>query len=142
MEVYGATKVEEGHRIEGIPTDTIRIVKINNNETAQALSDLILHRDDLNFAKNCLEEINKTDNALVREALWRSAITHFCKCFGNNRGRADYKLVANKIFPQKGLNALGYFKDLRHKHIVHDENSFAQSTTCLLYTSPSPRDRG
>lgn len=129
MEVYEAIKIEEGYRIEGLPTDAIRIVKIDNSKDARSLSDLILHREDLSFARECLDEIDRTDNALVREALWRSAITHFCKCFGNNRGRADYKLIANKIYPEEGLMALRYFKELRHKHIVHDENSFSQSIT-------------
>lgn len=63
----------------------------------------------------------------MREALWRSAIVHFLKCFGNG---VRFQLAPQKLYegePPEALLAFNYFKCLRNKHLVHDENSYAQS---------------
>jgi hypothetical protein len=59
--------------------------------------------------------------------LWRAAITHYMKCFGDSQGRSQ--LSAKKIYKRNepALTAFNYFKYLRNKHLVHDENSYAQS---------------
>lgn len=127
MEYFSISKIESGLRIEGFP-DAVKVVKISGQE-AKRLADLSLHKADLEFADACLEAINQTaeNPAVVREALWRSAIVHFMKCFGSG---ARFQLSAARIYkgePSEALMAFEYFKDLRNKHFVHDENSYAQS---------------
>jgi hypothetical protein len=93
------------------------------------LADLSLHKTDLEFADACLDAINHAPENpdITREALWRSAIVHFLKCFGNS---ARFQLVPEKMYkgePPEALMAFEYFKGLRNKHLIHDENSYAQS---------------
>ena len=50
------------------------------------------------------------------------------KCFGNSKARSQ--LSPDKVFksqPDEALIAFKYFKNLRNKHFIHDENSHAQS---------------
>ncbi|MCG8028667.1 MAG: hypothetical protein N0E59_10720 [Candidatus Thiodiazotropha taylori] len=128
MEHYPVKNVDGGIRIEGFP-DAVKLLKLDDPK-AQRISDLLLHRSDLEFAASCLEAINTTpaDLHTVREALWRCAIIHFAKCFGNSAAR--FRLSREKVYIGERLAALQafeYFKHLRNKHIVHDENSYAQS---------------
>lgn len=127
MEHYAISKTEAGLQLEGFP-DAVKAVKINGPD-AKRLADLSLHREDLEFADACLNAINQTpENPIVaREALWRSAIVHFMKCFGTG---ARFQLSAEEIYkgePKEALMAFEYFKGLRNKHVVHDVNSYAQS---------------
>jgi hypothetical protein len=91
---------------------------------------LALHRADLEFANSCLDAINLSSEEpfVIREALWRSAIVHFTKCFA--RSEARFQLSSSKILkdePPEASMAFEYFKQVRNKHLVHDENSYAQS---------------
>lgn len=127
MDHFAISKTEAGLHIEGFP-DAVKVVTINGPE-AKWLADLSLHKEDLEFADACLDAINQTPESpiVAREALWRSAIVHFMKCFGNG---ARFQLSAEKIYrgeTKEALMAFEYFKGLRNKHVVHDENSYAQS---------------
>ncbi|GAB2947926.1 hypothetical protein [Aquaspirillum soli] len=127
MEHYTISQTDTGFHIDGFP-DGVKLIGINGPE-AKRLADLSLHKEDLEFADGCLEAINQTpaDPPITREALWRSAIVHFLKCFGNS---ARFQLAPDKIYkgePPEVLMAFNYFKSLRNKHFVHDENSYAQS---------------
>lgn len=127
MEHFPVSQTETGLHIEGFP-DAVKVIGINGPE-AKKLADLSLHKEDLEFADACLDAINKTPEEpfVTREALWRSAVVHFLKCFGNG---ARFQLSADKIYkgePPEALMAFNYFKGLRNKHLVHDENSYAQS---------------
>lgn len=54
------------------------------------------------------------------------SITQYMKCFGSSASRGQ--LSAEKILKGAalGLEIHNYFKDLRNKHIIHDENDVAQ----------------
>jgi hypothetical protein len=82
-----------------------------------------------------LVAINQTpqEASTVRSALWRSAVIHFIKCFGESRAR--FQLSAERIFagrPPEAMVAFQFFRDLRNKHLVHDENSYAQSIAAAV----------
>lgn len=128
MEQYSVTRVERGLHVDGFP-DAVKLIQLEDPK-ARRISDLLLHRHDLEFADQCLEEINRAPSDLptVREALWRCAIVHFAKCFGNSRAR--FQLSRDKIYkwePPEAKLAFDYFQNLRDKHVVHDENSYSQS---------------
>jgi hypothetical protein len=127
MENFSVSKTDAGFHIEGFP-DAVKVVAINGKKSKR-LADLSLHRADLEFADACLDAINKApeEPRVIREALWRSAIVHFLKCFGDG---ARFQLTPEKLYkgePPEALLAFSYFKSLRNKHLVHDENSYAQS---------------
>lgn len=128
MESFNVTKQDSSLHVEGFP-DAVKVIGIDGPLTKR-LADLALHKVDLEFADQCLEAINLVpDNPLViREALWRSAIVHFMKCFGDSGAR--FQISPAKVLkdaPPEALMAFDYFKQLRNKHLVHDENSYAQS---------------
>lgn len=127
MQHFTISKTEAGLYIEGFP-DAVKVVGINGRE-AKRLADLSLHKEDLEFAEACLDAINQApeEPIVTREALWRSAIVHFLKCFGKG---ARFQLVPEKLYKGESpvaFMAFNYFKGLRNKHLVHDENSYAQS---------------
>jgi hypothetical protein len=127
MEQYEILKTENGYHIKGLP-DAIKVVKIDTRE-ARAVADMSLHRSDLRFSLECLNAINSTPDEpyILRQALWHSAIVHYSKCFQGSCARIS--LSENKIYKNdtEGLEIFNWFKNLRNKHIVHDENSYAQS---------------
>lgn len=128
MENIDTTINKNSLHIEGF-NDAEKVIRVDGPQ-ARRLSDLLLHKTDLDFAKKCLDTINiaPEDPHIIREALWRSAIIHFLKCFGDSGAR--FNLSAKKILkkePPQAMIAFNYFKGLRNKHLVHDENSYAQS---------------
>lgn len=67
-----------------------------------------------------------------RDVLWRSAIMHYFKCFG---GGARVQLQAAQVYkqsPQDALGAFDFFKSLRNKHYVHDENAYQQCVVAAV----------
>ena len=93
------------------------------------LADLRLHKVDLAFASECLDSISRTPDhpPVQREALWRSAVIHFNKCFGENKSRGSLSAVKIYRGNPSALRRFKYLSSLRDKHIVHDENSYLQS---------------
>jgi len=126
MESIRITHTDNGLQIEGFP-DGVKVIQLDGPK-ARRLSDLALHRADLQFARDSLEALN--NDALsehIRESLWRSAIVHFFKCFGANESR--FSLQPNAVYkgtPPEALMVFEHFKLIRDKHLVHDENSYAQ----------------
>ena len=128
MEQFDISRSESGLHIEGFP-NAVKILRVEGPR-AKRLADLALHRADLDFAENCLDGINQVPEEphFIREALWRSAIVHVLKCFGDSGAR--FQLSAETVLrgqPPEAMMAYNYFKGLRNKHLVHDENSYAQS---------------
>ncbi len=126
MEHFSITKTAQGFHIEGFP-DAIKVLRITGPKS-QRLADLALHNADLHFSLECLNAINHVPEEpyVLRQALWRSAIVHFIKCFGQSESR--FSLNPKKVY--KGdigaFEPFAYFESLRNKHLVHDENSYAQ----------------
>lgn len=128
MENFEITQRDTGLHIEGFP-DAVKVIHIDSPDAVR-LSGLALHKIDLEFADHCLEAINVSpeEPSVIREALWRSAIVHLLKCFGNSKAR--FRLMSDEVLqgdPPEAKEAFKYFKSLRDKHFVHDENSYAQS---------------
>lgn len=126
MEDFSITKSAQGFHIEGFP-EAVKVLRISGPKS-QRLADLALHKSDLDFALECLTAVNLAIEQpwVLRQALWRSAIVNFIKCFGESESR--FSLNPKKVY--KGdtgaLEPYKYFKSLRNKHLVHDENSYAQ----------------
>jgi hypothetical protein len=95
MEHFAISQNGIGLHIDGIP-DGVKVVVIDNPQ-ATKLSDLALHKDDLEFADACLDAINQalSDSHIMREALWRSAVVQFFKCFGTG---ARFRLTSEEIY--------------------------------------------
>jgi hypothetical protein len=126
MESFEITKTAAGFHIEGFP-DAVKVIRIEGPK-ARRLADLALHRADLEFGLLCLEEINRAplEPYILRQALWRSAVVHLVKCFGASESR--FSLDSRVVYKgdAEGVEQYKYFESLRNKHLVHDENSYAQ----------------
>jgi hypothetical protein len=126
MDHFEITCRENEWRIEGFP-NAVKVIRITGPK-GRRLADLALHKADLDFALECLAAINHQpgDSYVTRQAFWRSAIVHFMKCFGRNVSR--FSLDAKKVYKSDddADEAFAFFSSLRSKHVVHDENSYAQ----------------
>jgi hypothetical protein len=112
--------------------DAARLVRLDGN-MAKRLGDLYLHCHDLTFARRCLESIDLVDPPLAKEALWRSAIVHWGKCFGSDsRFQLSIKMYEAGI----QRDVFEYFKALRNKHIVHDDNAYHQAIPVGVIAAP------
>jgi hypothetical protein len=82
MERFSITKAGDVFHIDGFP-DAVKVLRITGPKS-QRLADLALHRADLDFVLECLVATSRQpdEGNVVRQALWRSAIVHFIKCFG------------------------------------------------------------
>lgn len=118
--------------INGFP-DVVKALKLTGPK-AQRLADLFLHKKDLEVALKSLSAINSTPDEphLLREALWQMAVILFFKCFGQSGSR--FSLSYEKIYgrDEAAKRAFEYFKSIRNKTIIHDENSYTQSVPCAL----------
>jgi len=134
MESFSVSVNNGNIEIIGIP-DADSVYKIPKS-LAKDLTDLSFHMVDLSISMESLNYIlnnQNLNNSLVSESLWRSAIIHLVKCFthqvtgGGNGSRAklDESIIFLKLDPL-ALESFKYFKALRNKHIVHDENSYLQ----------------
>lgn len=136
MEHFALSQQESGLHIEGFP-DAVKVIAIEGARSKR-LADLALHKRDLEFADSCLDAINRSPEEpfVIREALWRSAVVHFTKCFGDSAAR--FKLTSARILkgePPEASIVFDYFKHLRNKHFVHDENSYSQSLPGAILNS-------
>lgn len=109
---------------------------------ARRFADLALHQADLAFAVGCLEGINTVpdDPPVIREELWRAAIIHVMKCFDATGARSP--LDADHLYGGEAVAAQvsDYFRKLRNKHLVHDENAWLQSHPgVVLNAKDTPR---
>jgi hypothetical protein len=127
VESMRITHTDTGLHIEGFP-DAVQVIQLNGPK-ARHLADLSLHRSDLQFALESLEALNIAGvSDHVQESLWRSAIVHFFKCFQNSASRSSLKTAdVYKSTPPEAMMNFDHFKLIRNKHLVHDENSYAQS---------------
>lgn len=121
--------------IEGYP-NAEKVVAIDGPK-AQRLAHLSLHRNDLERARSYLEAIKETSSPILRQSAWLAAIVLFMKCFQHSirRGQLDPKKVFGDNVP--ALAAFEYFKALRNKHIVHDENDYTQARPGAIINKPS-----
>lgn len=116
-----------------VPPGALPFFRIDNPRVRR-FADLALHRKDLAFALKSVESIgaqSKIDGHL-REALWRSAIVHYFKCFGKSAAR--FQLQATQVYkgqPATALQAFEHFHNLRNRHYIHDENAFQQCTVAV-----------
>ena len=127
MQSHQLNLVDGSLRIEGF-SDKHQAVNFEMPEKKR-LADLALHHQDLHFAKTCVELINQVpeEPAALRESLWQSAIVSYFKCFGEGE---RFLLDSKKIYksePPEAILVFKFFKSLRNKHIIHDENSYSQA---------------
>jgi hypothetical protein len=129
MEDLPIRRTATGIHIDGVP-DAVRLIQIVEPKARQA-ADLKLHKKDLDFCLSCLEELATVpnDRVVIRQALWRSAVVHFVKCFTGSSARIE--LSPRRIYGNdpRALQAYQYVKDLRDRHLVHDESSYGQCIT-------------
>lgn len=117
-----------------MPPGAVPLFTLDDPRT-QKLAHLTLHEHDLQFALQSLESLGlvPVTNDHLREALWRSAIVHFFKCFGDS-GENRRSLQCNQIYkrePKEALEAFTHFKNLRNKHYVHDDNAYQQCVVAV-----------
>jgi len=112
-----------------------KLAKIEGPE-AKKLQGIVLHQWDLQLSLDFLNQINNTQNNLVRLGLWYAAISIFFKCFGNSQSRN--KLIRDEVYQKQpeAFDAFNYFKALRDKHIIHDENPYSQSFVGVVINKP------
>jgi hypothetical protein len=123
--------------LEGYP-DAVAL-KLIEDPLSRDLRAISLHQVDLSFCQQALFAIptlDKSRDTLLIEALLVSSIARFFKCFAPNRARKQ--LSAEKILKgQKGaMLVFNYFKNIRNKHIIHDENPYSQSFVGVALMKP------
>lgn len=127
MEYFDLTHSSEGFHIEGFP-DAVKVIALKGKK-AKNLADLVLHKSDLDFAIECLQTLKTIPSSQVgiQRSLLLSAIACFFKCFQESKSR--FALQPEDVFAgdTEGLEVFEYFRNLRNKHLLHDENAYHQS---------------
>ena len=146
MEQYDITVTDNEIFSPNFP-NAEKIIQIDDHPLAQRLADLSLHRDDILFAEQCLGKINLVPDPIIQHSLFFSASICFYKCFGNNKSR--FSLDQKKIYRKKlnngvivkdsdGLEIFEFYKNVRNKHLVHDENSLSECITGAVLNKKTP----
>lgn len=140
MRRYGVRIDGDKIFVDGLPGDAVKVISFAELLPRQAreLTSVTAHRLDLTFARKCLELINETENDGIRQALWRSAATHYAKCFAQAKSTNERK----PLHPDKVLEAgearkiHRYFTSLRNKHLIHDVNAWLQVPAGAVIAAP------
>jgi hypothetical protein len=124
--------------IGGFP-DGVQVVEIKSREANRA-RDLALHLSDLTFCKDALGRIpaNPDLDDIAHLSLWRSAIYHYYKCFQSSESRAN--LDSSKVLIGASVEVrenFKFYKHLRNKHLIHDENSNSQVSVIAVLNDGS-----
>ena len=139
VEQYGVRVTENQFIIDGLPQDAVKLISFDGllPGHSRALWSLAAHRLDLRFAKTCLSLINAAEND-ARKALWRVAITSYCKCFAQTNKKGGRRpLHPNKILPAGQPREIHrWFMSLRNMNVVHDENGLLQTLSGAVIASP------
>lgn len=113
-----------------------------SKEKAHKLKDLALHRHDLNFAAQCLKSINEeAASDFMQDALWRCAIVHYVKCFGEGARKPLRARAAYKEHAPEALDAQEHFWNLRNKHIAHEVSAFSTVQVGAVINPPDRQSR-
>ncbi|WP_305095044.1 hypothetical protein [Prescottella sp. R16] len=114
-------------QVDGYP-DAVKIAALPPDLPADAskrLADLAAHIQDLVFASRAAARlINEGgDPPLVRDALWRSAVVAFWRCFDKTSKRSplDPAEIYGDGLPRE---AHEFVRKLRNKGIAHDDRIF------------------
>lgn len=126
--IYNTAMIKRGNTFQLIDADRKVIFKRVEGHLVKQYQAIVLHELDLKFCQICLHALKSLDfnkESMLAEAYWISCITRFFKCFGESKARS--KLSASKIFKTNAESTtdFNYFRALRNKHIVHDENPFS-----------------
>jgi len=124
--------------INGFP-DAVQVVEIKSRGAARA-RDLALHLSDLTFCKGALDQIPANPNVvdITHLSLWRCAIYQFYKCFQHSESRAN--LDSGKVLIGASVEVrenFKFYKNLRNKHLIHDENSNSQVSVIAVLNDGS-----
>ncbi|MGM9515960.1 hypothetical protein ACS5PK_17050 [Roseateles sp. DB2] len=128
MKTLRFTKDGDYLRLEDYP-DAAALVEIDGPRVP-LLQSLSLHRVDLTLAGAALGFIAEhSAQGPLREVLWYSAVARYFKCF--QRSESRIRLEPDEVFSEAdhARGTFKYFKDLRNKHLLHDENAYSQ---CLV----------
>ncbi|MHB8477880.1 MAG: hypothetical protein ACYDBZ_16510 [Steroidobacteraceae bacterium] len=126
------------YEIPGFP-DGVQVVEIESRGAALA-RDLALHLSDLTFSKNVLDLLpaNPSPDDIGQMASWRCAIYQFYKCFQHSESRVN--LESSKVLIGASVPVrenFKYYKNLRNKHLIHDENSNSQVSVIAVLNDGS-----
>lgn len=114
-------------RLEDYP-GAINIIELQGPPAVRC-AHLSLHRTDLTFAQQCLQVVAAAEDraSVAAEAAWRSALLHYCKCFGATQHQTGrVQLSPTRIFGSESTDAMKdhrHFMTLRNQHLVHDEGT-------------------
>lgn len=148
------TKLRDALRVQGsFKKDfpgAANLIRLTEGQ-AERLGHMAWHRTDLSFALQCIELLeNMPPEDLVdtveAEALWRSAIVHYCKCFGApaaGSSSARRQLDAPKVHGKGSALLTNHwdFMRIRNKQVVHDEGVFSSSAVFALIAPPPQRPK-
>jgi hypothetical protein len=139
---YRIAAIQKGATAQIIDADGKVLFKRIDGNVEKQYRAVVLHELDLRFCQSCLRELKSLDynkQSELAEAYWVSCITRFFKCFGQSKARPN--LPASKIFKTDAdsTSKFEYFRALRNKHIVHDENPFSD---VLVTVAVNASDRG
>ena len=140
---YRIAAIQRGATFQLVDQGRKVILKRADSEMARQLQAIALHELDLSFCRYCVTQLASVDyekQSDLAEAFWISCIARFYKCFGNSRARTQ--LSEQKIFKGKPKAQLAYkyFRALRDKHIIHDENPYSQGIVVVAINPPEAPD--
>lgn len=140
MKYLEVEKLDENFYIKGYP-NAVHLGNISNDSDAAELLDLALHQADITHCVVAIEWLMddafiSSDSFLV-QSVWLACIGRFFKCFGKSKARKQlsiHDIVANE--PLDARRVFDYFKALRNKHLIHDENAYSQGIVGVVVNAP------
>jgi hypothetical protein len=121
--------------IEGYPD--AEVVSKLSTKIGKRIADLRLHQSDLRFCERILQIYGNMilvgSPSDVAHALWIAILVKFYSCFGASEARMS--LNAKKVYAGRddAMVVFHFYKNIRNKHIVHDENNHSYPLTGVVF---------
>lgn len=112
-------------KIDNLP-EGVRVLYVPRDNKDDRCISYILHEEDLLYCIFYLDKALKTEDTIIKEALFESALIRYIKCFTSSKsGRKQ--LNENVVYKNYSGDPIGChrkFKQIRDWYIAHDQQNF------------------
>ena len=118
-------------KILGLPYES-KLVEIPRENRFRQLYSYKLSEIDINRVREYLNIAQNTEDKIIKDGLFKSAVISYIKCFAPSKGRSNIK--AEKIYRNipGAMDCHNAFGEMRNKYFAHDEMDYKDAQIGII----------
>lgn len=128
-------------KILGLPYES-KLVEIPRMDRFRQLYSYKLSEIDINRVREYLNIARNTEDKIIKDGLFKSAVVTYMKCFAPSKGRSiiDAKGIYKNI--PGAMDCHKAFKEMRNKYFAHDEMDYKEAQIGIILNVEEKRKAG